>query len=296
MAVGAGALGGTADGAYDFNSLAVGYNALGGATTNARACTAVGNYTMTELISGAENTCFGVGARRYGTGYSLDSAFGRSALTGLFSSKPSGGASNAAFGAYAGANATGTLGTNTFIGAYSGYGDAISGISGSGNAFLGTNTGYYLTSGSDNVAVGSAAGYRMTTGQQNVLVGRGAGYQITTGANNIAVGYHTGYTNLATGANNILIGNNIDTPASSTSNYLNIGGIITGNVSTKDVLVGKPSLATNATAGFLWLPTMAGTPTGTITAVTGMTPVWIDSTGSKLWANIGGTLKSIAFT
>lgn len=53
------------------------------------------------------------------------------------------------------------------------------------------------------------------------------------------------------------------------------------------------ALATNATQGFTQLPNMAGTPSGTpARSVTGNTPVVIDTTGSKLWAFIGGAWKS----
>lgn len=58
-------------------------------------------------------------------------------------------------------------------------------------------------------------------------------------------------------------------------------------------VVGKAALATNATDGFLYLPTVAGTPTGTPTSQTGTVPVLIDTTGSKLWARIGGAWVSV---
>ena len=43
------------------------------------------------------------------------------------------------------------------------------------------------------------------------------------------------------------------------------------------------ALATNATNGFLYIPTMAGTPTGTPTAYTGKVAMVFDTTGNKLW-------------
>lgn len=55
---------------------------------------------------------------------------------------------------------------------------------------------------------------------------------------------------------------------------------------------GTAALATNATDGFFYLRTTAGTPTGTPTARTGTVPCLIDTTGSKLWAYIGGAWKS----
>jgi hypothetical protein len=43
------------------------------------------------------------------------------------------------------------------------------------------------------------------------------------------------------------------------------------------------ALATNATNGFLYVPTCAGTPTGTPTAITGMAPIVVDTTNNKLY-------------
>lgn len=52
-------------------------------------------------------------------------------------------------------------------------------------------------------------------------------------------------------------------------------------------------LATGATAGFFYLPTVGGTPSGTPSSYTGNAPVLIDTTGSKIWVYIGGW-KSVA--
>jgi hypothetical protein len=61
------------------------------------------------------------------------------------------------------------------------------------------------------------------------------------------------------------------------------------------VIIGSGALATNTTSGFLYLPTCAGTPTGTPTSYTGEAPVLVDTTGTKLWARFGGTWKSVTF-
>jgi len=49
------------------------------------------------------------------------------------------------------------------------------------------------------------------------------------------------------------------------------------------------ALATNATTGFVYLPTMAGTPTGNSFNYTGKLPIVWDSTNSKLYLNTTGT-------
>jgi hypothetical protein len=55
-----------------------------------------------------------------------------------------------------------------------------------------------------------------------------------------------------------------------------------------NVRVGTAALATTATNGFLYIPTCAGTPTGTPTAITGLAPMVIDSTNNKLYIYSGG--------
>jgi len=58
----------------------------------------------------------------------------------------------------------------------------------------------------------------------------------------------------------------------------------TGNV----VAGGSVALATTATDGFLYVPTCAGTPTGTPTAITGMAPIVVNTTNNKLYFYSGG--------
>lgn len=57
------------------------------------------------------------------------------------------------------------------------------------------------------------------------------------------------------------------------------------------VLVGVPTLATNATDGFLYIASGAGTPTGVPTTQTGRVPAYIDTTNSQLWLFLGGAWK-----
>lgn len=60
-----------------------------------------------------------------------------------------------------------------------------------------------------------------------------------------------------------------------------------GNV----VAGGSVALATTATDGFLYVPTCAGTPTGTPTAITGMAPIVINTTNNKLYFYSGGAWR-----
>lgn len=56
----------------------------------------------------------------------------------------------------------------------------------------------------------------------------------------------------------------------------------------RNVSAGIASLATNATNGFMYVPSCAGTPTGTPTAKTGYAPIVVDSTNNKLYFYSGG--------
>lgn len=49
------------------------------------------------------------------------------------------------------------------------------------------------------------------------------------------------------------------------------------------VLAGRPTRATNATTGFLYVPSTAGTPTGVPVAQTGMAAITVDVTNNKLY-------------
>lgn len=60
----------------------------------------------------------------------------------------------------------------------------------------------------------------------------------------------------------------------------------TGNVS-----VGDGTLATNATNGFLYVPTCAGTPTGTPTTKTGFAPIVVNTTNNKLYFYSSGSWR-----
>lgn len=56
-------------------------------------------------------------------------------------------------------------------------------------------------------------------------------------------------------------------------------------------VVGTAALATNATNGFLYVPTCAGTPTGTPVTQTGTAPIIVDSTNNKLYFYSGGAWR-----
>lgn len=126
------------------------------------------------------------------------------------------------------------IGTNALMGT-TGQSNTVVGINGltsgttaSGNTVIGYKAAQSMQTGTDNVAVGQWSLRAASTGVQNTGLGSYSLYSLTNGQNNIAIGNQAGYT-LTTGSSNILIGQNIDVPTATTSNYLNIGGWITGN-------------------------------------------------------------------
>ena len=65
---------------------------------------------------------------------------------------------------------------------------------------------------------------------------------------------------------------------------------------TKNIICGTAALATNATAGFLYIPTCAGAPSGTPAAtVTGRVPIIYDTTNNFLYVYNGGWKKSTVY-
>ncbi len=58
-----------------------------------------------------------------------------------------------------------------------------------------------------------------------------------------------------------------------------------------NVTIGGGALATTATNRFLYVPTCAGTPTGTPTAKTGFAPIVVNTTNNKLYFYSGGAWR-----
>lgn len=77
-----------------------------------------------------------------------------------------------------------------------------------------------------------------------------------------------------------------------TSNGSNVETQRLAGTAAGSLLAGAPAaLATNATDGFLYVPTCAGTPTGTPTTQTGLAPIVINTTNNKLYFYSGGAWR-----
>jgi hypothetical protein len=113
--------------------------------------------------------------------------------------------------------------------------------SGMNNTAVGVRSLENLMAGNANVAVGDLAGSSLSsTANNNVIVGSKAGYNQFSGSYNTYIGNGAGSTQ-NTGDNNILIGYNTSAPNVSGSNQLNIGNLIYGDFTNKNIGIGTPN-------------------------------------------------------
>lgn len=240
---------------------ATGALSMSGITTGSRN-TAFGYATMNYLSDGDDNVALGayaLAASITTSGVSRNVAIGYKAMQnpgtsmtdnvaiGLQALADSTGSRNVAVGTGALYNSTGS--DNVGIGYY-----ALSNVkAGSENVAVGPEA--MRASGSNscasgNVAIGDSALYsvRCTAGSEgsyNTALGYAALASLDTGNSNVAVGYRAGNPDgtgvgaaITTGSRNIIIGNNIGPPTSSTNDFMNIGGTIRADLSTRTVTMG----------------------------------------------------------
>jgi hypothetical protein len=197
---------GTGISGSDYN-VAIGYNANGYSSGAAVGYYANGYSYGAAMGSYANGYSYGAAVGYYVYGYSYGAAVGSYAYGHSYGAAVGSYAYGHSYGAAMGYNAQG-YSYGAAVGAYAKgmrYGAA-----------LGYLAGYYIDTSADryNVLVGAYSGYRLTTGIGNIIIGYGAGYDSTYSP--------------TTGSYNILIGYNAWTPATTTSNFLNIGGLIFG--------------------------------------------------------------------
>lgn len=226
--------------ASDANNTAIGFDALRGSTTAANNTgvqnTAIGSNAGAAVTTGGANVLVGYNAYGTATVAFRTVAIGNDALgnagngadynvaVGDQALYNGGGDNNVAVGRTALYDNGGTTGFNTAV----------------GNAAL-----RYIAGGTSNTAIGYEAGLGSngvsTAVNQSVFIGTGSGSLIETGDNNIFVGYQAGDLTTS-GSDNIIIGHDIDAPLATTSNHLNIGGLIRGDLANGDFIVGSYQL------------------------------------------------------
>lgn len=226
-----------------------------GATSASAALAALGVPPIS--LPGNDATSFGIGTGTLGippgtAGSYQNVAVGDLALAGALTTAAT---ANSALG-YEGCKSLTSGASNVCLGAYSG--EFIT--TGGGNVFLGASAGHTLaTLAFSNTIVGAGA-VGTSTGTPNTLTVVGANAAANaTGSTSTILGYNVGPT-LTSGTNNILIGTNAatDVPTGSTSNYLDVGGVLTGNLSTGALAI----------SGSLTVPTPAAGDNSTKVATT----------------------------
>jgi hypothetical protein len=208
----------TTTGAAD--NVFLGYSA-GTAATTAKRNVFIGASSGNTATTANDNTFVGYSAGSPSTGGANTFVGASSGLQNI------GGVNNSYFGYQAGGLGTAVVNA-TMIGFQAGYNNTANDATS-----VGFQSGFSNTSGYGNVNLGWQAGFSNLTGIQNTMIGRQAGFS-NTGSSCIYVGYNAGSNN-ATGTNNLIIGTAIGTPATTTNNYLNIGNVIIGDLSTKFV-------------------------------------------------------------
>lgn len=233
----------TSLGAVTYNT-AVGAYALQGSPTAANnigtANNAFGHSALMNNTSGEQNVAVGKMALLSNTTGWQNTVVGHEAMLNNTS-----GTANVAMGTMAlYMNSTGD--TSTALG----FGALFESTNGN-NTALGFNSGYNISTGTDNTAIGIDALEGVTgnklTGSNNVGLGKQALEAIRgAAANNTALGTQAG-DNITTGSGNILIGYGVDPPTASTSNHLNIGNTIYGDLTTDNVGIGTATLTYDLT-------------------------------------------------
>ena len=162
----------------------------------------IGYNCLLKVTSGANNVAIGKAALDTITTTSGNVAIGQNSL-----------------GKNVSENAT-ALGDNSLPNCTLGYNEAF------GRAALNN-----VTSGRFNVGIGASSGAFNSTGSYNTYLGykAGNGGTFSASSNNVFLGANTA-DQVSTGSDNIIIGQDIDLPTATTSNYLNIGDLLEGDL------------------------------------------------------------------
>jgi hypothetical protein len=208
-------------GSHPQQTVVIGQNAVvGPALGSISGVTAVGYSAGNELTTGSYNSLFGNNSGVDITSGVNNSFFGSGTGSLCLTCN-----SNVAVGYNAlGVDTTGS--NNVAIGQTS----LNANTTGGGNTAVGLNALLSNSTGSANSGYGQNA-LLHSTGGNNTAIGLDALEANTSGSNNVGIGYLVGSATLSTGSNNILIGTGeatVDTPASGTSNFLDIGDLIYG--------------------------------------------------------------------
>lgn len=254
-----------------------GYNTTLGVNTLGTVCTTCGHdiaIGTDSMRNAAGNVEIGIGDDTFlneGSGASDNIAIGEQTYE---SNSSSTGVFNIAIGVTTFQGASLTNGSKNVV---IGSGGVANGCTTcASNVLIGHQVGLNITNGGNNVLVGYQSGETLAGNGANTFVGSLTGQNVTTAAQNTLLGEAAGRTTFATGSGVILIAsgkNTVDTPASSTSNYINIENIlkVTGTntpATSVSQFAGAVQLTAVATAS---LPACSATYTDSFAAVTDAT-------------------------
>lgn len=233
--------------------------------------------------SGSTNLAYGDGALNSNVSSSGMTVFGHNAGAGIVS----GNGYSTYIGWYAGNKSTGIQ--NTAVG----FNAFLNSVSGLHNTALGYGALQNASGANYNVALGHSSGLNLTTGSANVGLGYFSLRGVTTGALNLMIGQSgTTGTGVTTGSYNTIIGNDVTGLGNVSNNIVIADGqgkqVIRKDANGNQILGEESALATTATNGFTYIPSGAGTPTGTPTSVTGKVPMYYDDTNQILYIYSGG--------
>lgn len=196
-----------------------------------------------------ESTFIGVNSGSGATNANSSNFFGRVSGSGatnasnsnFFGNQAGLSATNASgsnfFGSAAGDGATNASNSNFF-----GYDSGSGALRALSSNFFGTSAGASATDAHNSNFIGSGAGVGATNSSRSNFFGSAAGDGATSAPYSNLFGFKTGasFSGNNIGANNIIIGSNISLP-NSTSNSLNIGGVLYGT-GLNSITSGNPSI------------------------------------------------------
>ncbi len=194
---------------------------------------------------------------------------------------------------YTGASTTVALGATCAAAGTNGFASSLGagnfGMSGSAQATCtGTNVGVFGSGTNGDISVGVLG--RANTAKNSATNIGVLGIARNTGSSPIQTGgyfgLHAAYPTMASAA--LMCDNGSETSdifvardnGTAKFKITDLGNVVCSNA----------ALATNATDGFLYIPTCAGTPTGVPTAQTGTVAMVFDTTNNKLYIYDGGWL------
>lgn len=144
---------------------------------------------------------------------------------------------------------------------------------------------YMKTDGSERFRQYKDGRLNVATAEQTSNVGNVFNFTTTLNAAFVIHSFDVDVTNTASGAGSTKF--RVTTDTTPDLRVMNTGSVVVGNA----------ALATNATTGFFYFPSMAGEASGTPTAFTGLTPMAYDTTNNQLqvydsgWQVVGDMVK-----